>query len=108
MINRNLGSQPTTLFWNCVGLAIVVMAVGMSWSITRTSAFELELAQYKLRTGTALTKVQKVSDTLETTANQLPIGAKKKEQIIEQLDQTNKVLEQATNEVEDIEQSIEH
>lgn len=108
MINRNLGSQPTTLFWNCVGLAIVVMAVGMSWSITRTSAFELELAQYKLRTGTALTKVQKVSDTLETTANQLPITAQKKEQIIEQLDQTNEVLEQATSEVEDIEQLIEH
>jgi hypothetical protein len=107
MINRNVVGQPTTLFWNCVGLAIVVMAFGMSWSITQTSAFELELAQYKLRTGTALTKVQKVSDTLETTANQLPITAQKKEQIIEQLDQSNEVIEQATSEVENLKKLIE-
>jgi hypothetical protein len=108
MINRNVVGQPTTLFWNCVGLAIVVMAFGMSWSITQTKAFELELAQYKLKTGTALTKVQKVSDTLETTTNQLPITAQKKEQIIDQLDQTNEVIEQATSEVENLDELIEH
>ena len=50
MINRNGSGHPTTLFWNCIGIAIAVISVGMSWSVAQTSAFELELAQYKLRT----------------------------------------------------------
>jgi hypothetical protein len=107
MVNRNYPQQPTAIFWNCVGISLVVVSIGMSWAITRTKVFELELAQYKLRTGNALSEIQQVSDTLETTANQLPITAQKKEQIIKQLDLTNEVIEQATSEVENLEKLIE-
>jgi transcriptional regulator of heat shock response len=106
MINRNVG-HPTNIFWNCVGISLIVLSVGMAWAITRTKVFELELAQYKFRTGNAMSKIQEVSNTLEHSAKILPITAQKKEQIIEQLDLTNEVIEQATNEVEDLEKLIE-
>lgn len=98
MVNRNI-NQPTAIFWNCVGISLVVLSVGMSWAITRTKVFELELAQYKLRTGNALTKVQKVSDTLATSAKTLPIAPKKKQEIQKQLDSASAVIEQASSEV---------
>lgn len=103
MINRNGNGQPTTLFWNCVGIAIAFLSVGMSWSVAQTSAFELELAQYKLRTGTALYQVQKASDTLKTTTKELPIKPQKKQQIVKQLDRSNQVIEQAIDQVENLE-----
>jgi hypothetical protein len=98
MINRNLG-HPTNIFWNCVGISLVVISVGMAWAITRTKVFELELAQYKLRTGNALTKVQKVSDTLEQSAKTLPIAQSKKQEIQEQLAESSAVISEASSEV---------
>jgi hypothetical protein len=100
MVNRNI-NQPTAIFWNCVGISLVVLSVGMSWAITRTKVFELELAQYKLRTGNALTKVQKVSDTLEQSAKTLPIGSKKKQEIQKQLAESSAVIDEASSEVYD-------
>lgn len=96
MVNR---STPTSMFWNCVGISLMVLSFGMSWAITRTKVFELELAQYKLRTGNAISKIQEVSDTLEKSAETLPIAPKQKQALQEQLAQGNAVIEKAQGEV---------
>jgi hypothetical protein len=98
MVNRS--NSPTEMFWNCVGISLVVISFGMSWTITRTKVFELELSQYKLRTGDALTKVQKVSDQIERSAKTLPIELGKKQALEKQLAESNAVIEEATDEVE--------
>lgn len=98
MINRNGSGQPTTLFWNCVGIAIAVLSVGMSWSIIQNKIFELEIAQYKLKTVSAIANVQKASNTLEQAANALPPKQKKK---IKQLtSESTSVLEKAETTIE--------
>ncbi len=86
-------------FWNQLGFAIAVLSIGTSWSISRAKVFELELAQYKLAVGGALLDVQKVSDTLEKSAERLPIAPAKKAAIKQQLSESNAVINQVQAEV---------
>lgn len=104
MVNRN--STPTATFWNFVGFAIATLSVGMSWSIIQNKIFELEIAQYKLKTVSAIANVQKASNTLEQAANTLPPKQKKK---IKQLtSESTSVLEKAETTIEqEVKQLIE-
>ncbi len=86
-------------FWNQLGFAIAVLSIGTSWSISRAKVFELELAQYKLAVGGALFDVQKVSDTLEKSAERLAIAPAKKAAIKQQLSESNAVIDQVQAEV---------
>lgn len=107
MVNRNY-FQPTSIFWNCVGVSLVVLSVGMSWAITRTKVFELELAQYKLRTGNALSEIQQVSNTLEQSAKTLPLAQPQKQEIQQQLAESSAVIDEAIGTVtDDVEQLVE-
>jgi hypothetical protein len=71
MVNRT--NTPTVMFWNCLGIAITIFSLGASWSISQAKIYELQAAQYKLQVGSAISKVQKVSDELEKSAERLPI-----------------------------------
>jgi hypothetical protein len=96
MVRVNNGS-PSVLFWNCAGLALLVFSVGASYSLSQAKAFELQLAQYKLTTGSAIAEVQAVSEQIRETTKQLP--PKKAEQIKQQLDESNAVLDEAQEEI---------
>jgi DNA repair ATPase RecN len=104
MTNRNLVhiGQPTTIFWNCIGLSLVIFSMGMSWAICKTKQFDLELAQYNIRTGNAIFHLQEVSDTLEQSAKTLPIAPKKKQEIQKQLAESSAVINEASSEVEEL------
>ncbi len=93
MVRQN--SAPTLMFWNFLGLSLVVISVGASWTMIRGNAFELELAQYKLKTGATIANVQKVSDTLAKSADRLPIAPKQKTKIKQQISESKSQLEQA-------------
>lgn len=97
MVNKN---APTAYFWNCLGSALFVGSIGVAISVARTETLSLELARYKLKTGSALDTVQQVSDTLEATTKQLPIAAKEKRKIQRQLDESNAVIDRAEAEIE--------
>ncbi len=102
--NRN----PTPMFWNFAGFAIAVLSIGTSWSISQAKVYQMELAQYKLAVGGALLDVQKVSDTLGKSAERLPINPAKKAEIKQQLSESNAVIEQAQQSVnQDIKQLSE-
>jgi hypothetical protein len=97
-----INNSPTACFWNCVGMAIAIMSIGLSVSLARSKTFEMQLAQYKLKTGSAILEVQKVSDTLEKNVDLLPITQGKRREIKQQLNQTSAVLDQASTEIEQI------
>lgn len=97
-----VNNSPTGCFWNCVGVAIAVLSFGLSYSLARAKTFELELAQYKLKTGSAILEVQKASDTLERSVDRLPLTTAKRSEIKQQLDQTSAALDQASTEIEQI------
>jgi hypothetical protein len=97
MVRINNNGSPSVLFWNCAGLAILVLSVGASWSLSQAKAFELELAQYKLTTGGAIADVQAVSDQIRQTTKILP--KQKAEQIKQQLDKSNAVLDEVQQEI---------
>lgn len=99
-------STPTGYFWNCLGSALFVAAIGVSISVARTEALSLELARYKLKTGSAIERVQKVSNTLEETAKILPIAPHQKQAIQQQLDKSNAQIEQAEQEIERVETQL--
>lgn len=98
MVRRSI--YPTPLFWNFLGFAIAVLSVGASWSISQAKVYQLELAEYKLAVGGALNKVQKVSNTLEQSAERLPIANGARAEIKQQIEESNAVIEQAVAEVE--------
>ena len=95
-----LNGLPTPMFWNCVGLAIAIISIGTSWNISRTKTFELELAEYRLKTGSALNKVQKASDALEQSAKKLPLATQERVEIQQQLQQSNEIIERAEADIE--------
>ncbi|MBW4535185.1 MAG: hypothetical protein KME09_14720 [Pleurocapsa minor HA4230-MV1] len=94
-----VNSSPTGTFWNCVGIALVIMSLGMSWNLSKTKEFELELASYKLKTGNAIADVQKVSDTLERSVDLLPLNNPKRQEFKRQLDQSEQKLEAAADDI---------
>ena len=85
-----------------------MLSVGASWSISQAKVYQLELAEYKLAVGGALNKVQKVSDTLEKSAQRLPIASPKREEIKQQIKESNAAIQQAQSEIDvEIEQLTE-
>jgi hypothetical protein len=75
------------------------MSLGMSWNLSKTKEFELELASYKLKTGNAIADVQKVSDTLERSVDLLPLNNPKRQEFKRQLDQSEQKLEAAADDI---------
>ena len=96
------------MFWNFAGLALLVISFGTSWSIIRANQFEVETAQYKLKTTNALVKVQKASDKLANTAEKLPISKTKRIEIKKLTTESNAVFDAAQFEVnQDVERLID-
>ncbi len=94
-----VNNSPTGTFWNCVGMALVIMSLGMSWNLSKTKQFEIELASYKLKTGSAIADVQKVSDTLERSVDLLPLNNPKRQEFKRQLDRQKQELEAAADDI---------
>jgi hypothetical protein len=95
---RNQGASQW--FWNQLGFAIAVLSLGCSWSISRAKVYELELADFKLGVGDALLDVQKVSNSLEKSAERLPIPKNQKRKILNSIAESNVVLDQVQGEIE--------
>ena len=93
MVSRN--SSPTGFFWNCLGAALFVASIGVAISVARTETLSLELARYKLKTGSAIDRVQKVSENLKDTAETLPISRRDKQKIQQELEESTKVIDRA-------------
>jgi len=93
-------NSPTPTFWNCIGIAIAILSVGASWNISRTKVLEIELAHYKLKTGSAISKVQRVSQTLEQVSEKNQLNKTSRKMIDEELQQSNKILEKAQADID--------
>lgn len=92
-------TAPTETFWNCTGIAIAVLSIGMSWSIIRAKGFDLEFAEYRLRNGHAINQVQQVSETLKQNTKRLPISKRQKQRLLNELNESNVILNQAEDEI---------
>ena len=99
-------NAPTPWFWNCVGISGVVVSIGTSWTLIRGNAVEMELAQYKLRTGAALSKVQKANQIIEDSVEELPVTSPKFEEAKKDLLKSNELLEEAQIQIDSSEQLL--
>ena len=90
-------NTPTPCFWNCTGIAVAILSLGVSWSLIRASNYKLEAANHKLEVSTAVSKVKKVSDSLNQSAELLP--EMKKQEIKEQLEVAETELIKTTKEI---------
>lgn len=95
-----LNSSPTPCFWNCVGVGLTILSVGVSINISRTKTLEIELAQYKLKTGSAISKVREVTSDLEEVTQSTSIEDPRLKAIEQELSESNLILEQAEAEIE--------
>lgn len=87
-------------FWNFVGFGLMWLLIGSGYSVARAKVYQLELAQYKLEVGTSLSNVQQVSDNLIQTTKTLPLPQVRKQKIITQLEESNAVIEQTKQSVD--------
>lgn len=92
--------QPTNWFWNWLGIGLCAFLCGSGWSISRAKYYRIQLAQYKLAVGSALSKVEKVSDTLERSAQTSAIAPQEKRKIRELTQHSEAVIEQVESEIE--------
>ena len=88
---------PTPCFWNCTGIAIAIVSVGVSWSLIRASNYKLEAANHKVEVSRAVEKVKKVSSTLTESAELLP--ELQKQEIKEKLEVAEIELLETTKEI---------
>jgi hypothetical protein len=75
-------------------------SIGIAVTVARTETLQLDLARYKLRTGTALVKVQEASKELESSTQALPIDRGSKQQIKQKIRDADRALVEAENELE--------
>lgn len=101
-----LNHLPTPCFWNFIGLSCVIVSIGTSWTLIRGNAVEMELAQYKLRTGTALSKVQKANELAQENIEILPIASPQRQEAEQDLLKSNELLEQAQSQIDESEKQI--
>ena len=90
-------NTPTPCFWNCTGIAIAIVSVGVSWSLIRASNYKLEAANHKVEVYRAVDKVKKVSDTLNQSAELLPEVQKR--EIKQKLETAQTELELTTKDI---------
>ncbi len=95
-----LNYYPTPCFWNCLGIAIAILSIGTSWNISRTKVFEMELAEYKLKTGSALSKVQKANDLTAENIETLPPTSPQRIEAEQDLQTSNKLLKEAEAQIQ--------
>ncbi len=69
-------------------------------SISQAKHYQMELAEYKLTVGSALSEVQKVSDTLEKSVDSSAIAPQEKEEIKKLTQESSAVLEKIEGETE--------
>ena len=86
--------------WNFVAFGLMCWLMGCGWSVSRAKAYQIELAQYKLQVGSALSEVKKVSDTLERTAKSSAIAPHEKYRIQQLTEKSTAVLEQVESDIE--------
>lgn len=95
-MNRN---TPTVWFWNLTGLALVVFACGVSWSLLKSSNYKLETANHRLEVYSATSKVKQISDELEQRVRTLPIAEPAKRQIKKQLEDADSELDRVNQKI---------
>ncbi len=86
-------------FWNCTGIVIAIVSVGVSWSLIRASNYKLEAANNKLEVNTAVEQVRKVSDGLEKSVEQLPLDPTEKQVLQKQLETAETELIETQQEI---------
>jgi hypothetical protein len=89
-----------SLAWIFTSFGFMCFLIGSGWSISRAKVYELELAQYKLAVGTALSHVEKVSTTLDDAAQKAAIAPAQKEKIARLTDQSEAAIEQARTDID--------
>jgi len=90
-------NKPGVWFWNFVGFGLMCFGVGCGVSVARATSYQLELMQYKMAVGSALSSVGQVSDTLEFNAETSPIAPTEKrriKQLTQKSDRTLQAIEQ--------------
>ena len=58
MVKR--GANLTDLAWSFVGFGLMCFLIGSGWSVSQAKHYQLELAEYKLAVGSALSEVKTV------------------------------------------------
>ena len=90
---------PTDLAWAFIGFGVMWFLIGSGWSVSQAKVYQLELAEYKLAVGSALSEVKKVSDTLEKSADSSAIAPQDKREIEKLTEKTDAVLERVADDI---------
>lgn len=93
-------TQIPDLAWIFTSFGFMCFLIGSGWSISRAKVYELELAQYKLAVGSALSNVEQISTTLDDAAQKAALAPAQKEKIARLTDKSEAVIEQARTDID--------
>ncbi len=96
----NYRSSFPAFAWNSLSIGISTFLCCSGISIVRAHNYQIEHKQFKLEVGAAISQVQRVSDTLERTAQTSAIAPKQKREIQQLTQKSSAVLEQVESDIE--------
>lgn len=96
---RNRTFSPFAI--NCLGFGMMCFLIGCGYSMAQAKVYQMELAEFKLAVGSALSGVKQVSDTLERSAVSATIAPQEREKIRRLTEKSSAVLEQVESDIED-------
>jgi|SRR5210317_525980 len=91
---------PPAMAWNFVSFGLMVFLCGSAWSVARAKAYQIEVAEYKLQVGTALSQVKRVSDTLEQVSNSTALAPEQAQKIRAATEKSDRILEAVEKDIE--------
>lgn len=91
---------PPALCWNFVGFGFMCFSIGCGISVARATSYQLELMQYKMAVGKALSNVGQVSDTLEFNAETSTIAPQEKRKIKQLTQKSDRILDRVEQDIE--------
>ena len=98
---KNRSIYPPALAWNFASFGLMIFLCGSGWSVAQATFYQIELAEYKLQVGSALSEVKKdVSDTLEQVSNSPTIAPKERRKIRAAAKKSDRIFDAAEEEID--------
>lgn len=98
--------NPTPLFWNCSGIALIAIASGIGWSLFKSANFKVRFADHHFEVNQRIERVKNNNQDVVEKVRKAPLHPNTKKQALETLKESQDLLEEASEELIESQQEL--
>lgn len=99
-------STPTPWFWNCLGIALVVISIGIAWSFIQSVGYKVGTANHYLEVNRKLEEAKRVNSDIANDVKRSPIDTPTKLRTLRKLKKSQDLLEETSTEINQNQQEL--